>query len=75
EGTHDRIVAPKLRKLHMHGRWAFQDQNVMAEFVGGMFPKLQRLTARAWSGVSIGSFVNAIRTTAGYIEGITTLLE
>lgn len=35
EDTHDRIVAPKLRKLHMHGRWAFHDQNIMAKFLGG----------------------------------------
>ncbi|KAG9069604.1 hypothetical protein KI688_010508 [Linnemannia hyalina] len=42
-----RIVAPKLRKLYMNGRWFIESPSVLLpQFLGRMFPKLERLVAR-----------------------------
>ncbi|KAG0279878.1 hypothetical protein BGZ95_011981 [Linnemannia exigua] len=72
DGSQERIVAPKLRKLYMNGRWVIENSSVLSQFLGGMFPNLERLVARGWDGVTVGSFAKAIRTTAGHITMIRT---
>ncbi|KAK3808077.1 MAG: hypothetical protein J3R72DRAFT_481118 [Linnemannia gamsii] len=71
-GLPERIVSPKLKKLYMNGCWVIHDPSVLSQFLGGMFPKLERLVARGWDGVTVGSFVKAIRTTAGHIRMVRT---
>lgn len=58
----------------MNGHWSFEDTSVLSHFVGGMFPKLYRLNARAWDGVTVGSFVNLLRTTGSCIASTTIFL-
>ncbi|KAH7038715.1 hypothetical protein BKA57DRAFT_474032 [Linnemannia elongata] len=68
DGSQERIVAPNLRKLYMNGSWEIDDPMVvLPQFLGLMFPKLHRLVARGWSGVGVGAFTKAIRTTAGHV--------
>ncbi|KAG0269535.1 hypothetical protein BGZ95_002048 [Linnemannia exigua] len=74
-GSLERIVAPKLKKLSMNGRWVITDPSVLPQFLGSMFPKLERLVAIGWAGVTVGSFVKVIRTTAGHIKSVRTDLE
>jgi hypothetical protein len=72
--TKERIVAPKLQKIYMDGCWSFEDSTVLPQFLGGMFPSLYCLTARAWDGVTVGSFVKVLRTTGGHIKSMTIFL-
>ncbi|KAF9130237.1 hypothetical protein BGX30_013594, partial [Mortierella sp. GBA39] len=68
DGSRERIVAPKLRKVYMNGHWVFSSASVLSQFLGQMFPAVERLTARGWGNVSIGSLAEALRTTAGHIR-------
>ncbi|OAQ32648.1 hypothetical protein K457DRAFT_289474 [Linnemannia elongata AG-77] len=61
EQEQERIVALKLWKLHKDGHWSFEDPSILSHFVGGMFPQLSQLTARAWDGVTFGSYVTFSR--------------
>ncbi|KAK3824070.1 MAG: hypothetical protein J3R72DRAFT_458560 [Linnemannia gamsii] len=72
DGSLERIVAPKLRTLSMNDRWVIEDPSVLSQFLGSMFPKLKRLVAIGWEGVTLGSFVNTLRTTAGHINTVRT---
>ncbi|KAF9902311.1 hypothetical protein EC991_005051 [Linnemannia zychae] len=72
EVREERIVAPNLRKLYMNGRWMIGSPSVLQQLLGGMFPKLERLVARGWDGVTVRSMVEAIRTTAGHIRMVRT---
>ena len=75
-GSQVRIEAPNLRNLHMNGFWEIEDPMVvLPQFLGLMFPKLHHLVARGWSGVGVGAFVKAIRTTAGHIWLMRTDLK
>ncbi|KAG0362808.1 hypothetical protein BGX24_005046, partial [Mortierella sp. AD032] len=65
-GLPERSVSPKLKKLYMNACWVIHDPSVLSQFLSGMFPKLERLVARGWDGGTVGSFVKAIRTTAGH---------
>ncbi|KAF9125288.1 hypothetical protein BGW39_007525 [Mortierella sp. 14UC] len=75
DGAQERIVAPKLRKLYMNGRWVIKGPSVLSQLLGGMFPKLERLVARGWDRVTVESMVEAIRTTAGHIRMVRTDLD
>ncbi|KAF9541135.1 hypothetical protein EC957_003377 [Mortierella hygrophila] len=67
-GSQERIVAPKLRKVYMNGHWVFSSASVLSQFLGQMFPAVERLTARGWGNVSVGSLVEVLRTTAGHVR-------
>ncbi|KAG0275561.1 hypothetical protein BGZ96_003743 [Linnemannia gamsii] len=70
-----RIVAPSLRKLYMNGRWFIESTPVLSQFLGQMFPNLERLTARGWQNVSVGSLVEVLRTEATHIDVVRTDME
>lgn len=61
EGSQELIVASSLRRLYMNGHWSFENPSVLMRFVGRMFPKLEKLTTKAWQSVTIGLFVEALR--------------
>ncbi|KAF9151727.1 hypothetical protein BG015_006274 [Linnemannia schmuckeri] len=71
ESTPERIVAPNLWKLYMNGHWSFEDPAVLNQFIGNMFPRLSQMSARAWDGVTLGSFVELFRTTGGHVKSTT----
>ncbi|KAF9126474.1 hypothetical protein BGW39_006594 [Mortierella sp. 14UC] len=75
DGSQDRIVAPRLKRLYMNGRWATEDPSVLSQFLGYMFPRLGRFDARGWCGVTIGSLVEAIRSRAGNLNMVRTDLD
>ncbi|KAK3824151.1 MAG: hypothetical protein JOS17DRAFT_752106 [Linnemannia elongata] len=58
----DMIVAPVLTKLRMHGPWTFSDPSVAHNFLKGMFPNLESLSAIEWVGLSLSDLVHLIRT-------------
>ncbi|KAK3808224.1 MAG: hypothetical protein JOS17DRAFT_765922 [Linnemannia elongata] len=72
DGSRERIVAPKLRKVYMSGQWVFSSASVLSQVLGQMFPSVERLTARGWGGVSVGSLAEVLRTTAGHVRMVRT---
>ncbi|KAK3845575.1 MAG: hypothetical protein J3R72DRAFT_436100 [Linnemannia gamsii] len=72
DGMQDRIVAPRLKRVYMNGRWVIDDPLVLSQFLGTMFPKLDLFIARGWVGVTVRSFVDAVRTAAGHIKYLRT---
>lgn len=75
DGVQERIVASQLRKVYMNGRWIFESMSVLSQFLGQMFPAVERLTARGWGGVSVGSLAEVLRTTAGHVGMVRTDLD
>lgn len=73
--SRSRIVAPSLRKLYMNGRWSIGSTKVLLQFLGRMFPKVERLTARGWQNVSVGSLVVVARREASHIKVVRTDME
>ncbi|KAH7038617.1 hypothetical protein BKA57DRAFT_473713 [Linnemannia elongata] len=74
--SHNRIVAPKLRKLYMNGCWFIENPSVLLpQFLGRMFPKLERLVARGWQNVSVGSLVKVVREEGRHIKMVRTDME
>ncbi|KAG9069548.1 hypothetical protein KI688_010451 [Linnemannia hyalina] len=80
-----RIVVPKLRSLHMEGRWSCTDSSVLHQFLVEMFPNLDRLTVRgcwATSGdddgpdngnkFTVATFVKLLRTSLSHVRLLTT---
>lgn len=72
DGSQERIVAPALRGLHMNGCWVVEEPSELSQFIGHMFPKLERLVMRGWRGITVGSMVKTIRTTAGHVKMVRT---
>lgn len=72
DGSRERIVAPKLRKVYMNGHWVFSSASVMSQVLGQMFPAVERLTARGWGGISVRSLAEVLRTTAGHVRMVRT---
>ncbi|KAF9148405.1 hypothetical protein BG015_009867, partial [Linnemannia schmuckeri] len=68
DGSKNRIVAPKLRKVYMNGCWVFESSSVLSQFLGRMFPAVERLTARGWGGVTVESIAEVLRTAAGHVR-------
>ncbi|KAG0314262.1 hypothetical protein BGZ97_009456 [Linnemannia gamsii] len=75
DGSQECIVAPALRGLHMNGRWIVEEQSVLSQFIGQMFPKLERLVMRGLGGITVGAMVKTIRTTAGHVRMVRTDLN
>ncbi|KAG0210523.1 hypothetical protein BGX33_004840 [Mortierella sp. NVP41] len=66
--SQERIVAPALRNLDMVGHWVIENPVILSQFLGLMFPVLGRLVIRGWEGVTVGSLVKVLRTTASHIS-------
>ncbi|KAG0287187.1 hypothetical protein BGZ96_008866 [Linnemannia gamsii] len=66
EGSQERIVAPRLRRLYMIGHWVIADPMVvLPQFLSvAMFPRLEHVVARGWVGVTVAAFVKAVRVRA-----------
>ncbi|KAF9156585.1 hypothetical protein BG015_003885 [Linnemannia schmuckeri] len=73
--SRSRIVAPKLRKLYMNGHWFIETPSALPQFLGQMFPKLERLVAKGWQNVAVESLVNVVRTEAQHIRVVRTDME
>ncbi|KAF9100088.1 hypothetical protein BGX23_006052 [Mortierella sp. AD031] len=61
-GTLEPIVAPALWKLRMLGCW-WMENDLLADFLLGMFPNLFELEAKNWIGVTLGEFLDVLRGT------------
>ncbi|KAF9136030.1 hypothetical protein BGW39_007993 [Mortierella sp. 14UC] len=48
----DAIILPALTKLRLHGPWEFTDLTFVKQFLAGMFPSLESLSAFDWTGLS-----------------------
>ncbi|KAG0211247.1 hypothetical protein BGX33_004426 [Mortierella sp. NVP41] len=70
-----RVVAPVLRNLYMSGHWVVEDPVDMSQFLGLMFPVLDRLVIREWGGVTVGSLVKVLKTSASHITMVRTDLR
>jgi hypothetical protein len=71
DGSQERIVAPRLRRLYMNGHWVIADpMSVLPQSLGvAMFPRLEHVVARGWVGVTVAAFVKAVRVRAAATEG------
>lgn len=69
-----RIVAPLVRRLRMHGRWEMED-GLLLRFLTGMFPSLQRLDEREWTGVSVRGWVQVFRAMEETLEDVQTTMK
>lgn len=57
----------------MNGRWFIENPSVLLpEFLGQMFPMLERLVARGWQNVSVGSLVEVVRGEGRHIKVVRT---
>ena len=83
-----RIIVPKLRSLHMQGRWSCTDSSVLHQFLVEMFPSLERLTVRGcWAAsddddgpdsgnrFTVATFAKLLRTSLSYVGLLTTDLR
>lgn len=74
--SRNRIVVPKLRKLDMNDRWFIENQSVLLpQFLGRMFPNLERLVARGWQNVRLGSLVEVVKGEGRHIKVVRTDME
>ncbi|KAF9909876.1 hypothetical protein EC991_007866 [Linnemannia zychae] len=69
--THERIVVPSLTTLTMRGAWIVEDEDVLVEFLTGMFPNLECLEEQGeWGGPTLRGFVHTIRTKPNKIQNM-----
>ncbi|KAF9156094.1 hypothetical protein BG015_007271 [Linnemannia schmuckeri] len=61
-GPSQRIVAPTLAMLSMKGAWVMEDDELLAEFLTGMFPNLMSLSeVGGWCGETIGGLIKVVQ--------------
>ncbi|KAK3824141.1 MAG: hypothetical protein JOS17DRAFT_792804 [Linnemannia elongata] len=54
------IVLPALTKLRMHGPWEFPSPSFALQFLTGMFPNLEYLSAIGWTGISLQDMIQLV---------------
>ncbi|KAK3826433.1 MAG: hypothetical protein J3R72DRAFT_14514 [Linnemannia gamsii] len=70
--SRERIVAPVLKYVSMNGCWVIGVPLVLEQVLGGLFLRLEQLSAIGWElgGFSVKSFMRTTRGTGGRIGNI-----
>lgn len=67
-----RIVVPSLTMLIMKGVWEMEDDELLAEFLMGMFPNLRSLSEEGgWCGETMGGLIKVIQSTTCEIQDVS----